>query len=407
MYYFILRGYTENDNYTDTDPSDPIITAIAPTNLNLILAIVFGIIGALVVVAVIVIVVMVRRRGVCVKGTARSTTSGDGTPLASVASDRRKKYVDISRPVKIAAFGEHCKRMAADSDLGYSEEYEDLKSVGRDQACSAADLPANRNKNRFTNILPYDHSRVKLLPTDDEDGSDYINANWMPGYNSKREFVVTQGPLPSTRDDFWRMVWEQNCRAIVMVTKCVEKGREKCDHYWPVDSEPMYYGDLRVLVLNETKCSDWVVSEFELSQGDQIRRLVHFHYTGWPDFGVPEKLQSLIRFVRLVRTRVGPEGGPIVVHCSAGVGRSGTYITLDRIFQIVQDAPDQESTVDIYSIVNEMRRYRMYMVQTEQQYICVHDCLKCVIEGTENDDNLYANGNDNDGYEQDEGIEDN
>lgn len=141
--------------------------------------------------------------------------------------------------------------MSADSDFRFSEEFEELKRVGRDQICAAADLSVNRPKNRFTNILPYDHSRFKLQSSDDEDGSDYINANYvtvsrqsamlsyfcslrkfvqcfcfqyLKGHNSPREFIVTQGPLPSTRDDFWRMCWESNSRAIVMLTRCVEKG---------------------------------------------------------------------------------------------------------------------------------------------------------------------------------------
>ena len=129
--------------------------------------------------------------------------------------------IETSRPVKLKDFGEHYRIMSADSDFRFSEEFEELKHVGRDQPCGAADLPVNRPKNRFTNILPYDHSRVKLQPSDDEDGSDYINANFTPGFNSKREFIVTQGPLHSTRDDFWRMCWETNSRAIVMLTRYV------------------------------------------------------------------------------------------------------------------------------------------------------------------------------------------
>ena len=136
--------------------------------------------------------------------------------------------------------------MSADSDFRFSEEYEEFKHVGRDQLCAAADLPVNRPKNRFTNILPYDHSRVKLSGADDEDGSDFINANFVPGFNSKREFIVTQGPLHSTRDDYWRMCWETNSRAIVMLTRCYEKGREKCDQYWPLNTDPVYYGDIQV-----------------------------------------------------------------------------------------------------------------------------------------------------------------
>lgn len=169
-----------------------------------------------------------------------------------------------NRPIKIKDFADHFRLMSADSDFRFSEEFELLKHVGRDRPFNAADLPVNRTKNRFTNILPYDHSRVKLLPTDDEEGSDYINANYIPGFNSPREFIVTQGPLHSTRDDFWRMVWEQNSRAIVMLTRCVEKCREKCDHYWPDDTQPVFYGNIQVTILNETQYQDWTISEFKV-----------------------------------------------------------------------------------------------------------------------------------------------
>jgi receptor-type tyrosine-protein phosphatase beta len=176
-----------------------------------------------------------------------------------------KRMCACSRPVKLKDFGEHYRIMSADSDFRFSEEFEELKHVGREQACSAADLPVNRPKNRFTNILPYDHSRFKLQPTDDEeDGSDYINANYVPGHNSPREFIVTQGPLHSTRDDFWRMCWESNSKAIIMLTRCVEKGREKCDHYWPYDTQPVCYGDIQVTILNESHYQDWNVSEFRM-----------------------------------------------------------------------------------------------------------------------------------------------
>ena len=242
--------------------------------------------------------------------------------------------IETSRPVKLKDFAEHYRIMSADSDFRFSEEFEELKHVGRDQPCAAADLPVNRPKNRFTNILPYDHSRVKLQPSDDEDGSDYINANFTPGFNSKREFIVTQGPLHSTRDDFWRMCWETNSRAIVMLTRCVEKGREKCYQYWPYDTEPVYYGDIQVTVMNESHFQDWNINEFRVMRGDTVRTIRHFHFTTWPDFGVPEPPQILVRFVRAFRERVSPEQRPIVVHCSAGVGRSGTMIALDRIIQV-------------------------------------------------------------------------
>ena len=157
-----------------------------------------------------------------------------------------ESIIEISRPVRLENFAEHYRIMSADSDFRFSEEFEELKHVGRDQPNTAADLPCNRPKNRFTNILPYDHSRFKLQPVDDEEGSDYVNANYVPGFNSPREFVVTQGPLHCTRDDFWRMCWESNSRAIVMLTRVIEKGREKCDHYWPYDTLPVSPGIIRI-----------------------------------------------------------------------------------------------------------------------------------------------------------------
>lgn len=330
-------------------------------------------------------------------------------PFALRTSDQSKEdAVSIpesemvtSRPVKLKDFLDHYRIMSADSDFRFSEEFELLKHVGRDKPCGAADLPVNRPKNRFTNILPYDHSRVKLLPTDDEDGSDYINANYIPGFNSPREFIVTQGALHSTRDDMWRMVWEQNCRAIVMLTRCIEKGREKCDHYWPFDTQPVYYGDIQVTILNESQLQDWTISEFKVSRGDQSRIVRHFHFTTWPDFGVPDPPQTLVKFVRAFRERVIPDTKPIVVHCSAGVGRSGTFIALDRILQGLR----KFDMVDIFGIVYEMRRERVWMVQNEQQYICIHQCLMCVLEGKEDImDSPRPEAHDNQGFEDDEGI---
>lgn len=155
------------------------------------------------------------------KSTAHHIGRGGGPPVDSISLP--DSVIETSRPVKLKDFAEHYRIMSADSDFRFSEEYEEFKHVGRDQLCTAADLPVNRPKNRFTNILPYDHSRVKLQPTDDEEGSDFINASFVPGFNSKREFIVTQGPLHSTRDDFWRMCWETNSRAIVMLTRSIPR----------------------------------------------------------------------------------------------------------------------------------------------------------------------------------------
>ena len=298
------------------------------------------------------------------------------------------RELHTNRPVELKKFGNHFREMSADSDFRFAEEFEQLKYVGTEKSAIAAELPVNRPKNRFTNIVPYDHSRVKLLPTDDEEGSDYINANYIPGYNSPREFIVTQGPLFGTRDDFWRMCWEQNSRAIVMLTRCIEKGRDKCERYWPYDSQPVIYDDIQVTLLNECQYPDWTITELKVCRGDASRIVRHFHFTTWPDFGVPEPPSTLVKFVRAFREKVHPSSShPIIAHCSAGVGRSGTFIALDRILQYIQT----HDSVDIFSIVCEMRRERCHMVQNEQQYICIHQCLLWALEGKDDMGPLMPN----------------
>ncbi|XP_072242893.1 receptor-type tyrosine-protein phosphatase beta-like isoform X2 [Leuresthes tenuis] len=286
----------------------------------------------------------------------------------------------ISSPIKIVTFESHYSKLLADSSYLLSEEYEDLKDVGRNQPLDSALLPENRGKNRYNNILPYDSTRVKLSYVDDDPCSDYINASYIPGNKFRREYIATQGPLPGTKDDFWKMVWEQNVHNVVMVTQCVEKGRVKCDHYWPFDQDPLYYGDLIVQMLSESVLPEWTIREFRICSEEQLgfSRLVRqFHYTVWPDHGVPETTQSLIQFVRTVRDYVNrsPGSGPTVVHCSAGVGRTGTFIVLDRVLQQL----DSRDTVDIYGGVFDLRLHRSHMVQTEGQYLYLHLCVRDVL----------------------------
>ncbi|KAL0279954.1 UNVERIFIED_CONTAM: hypothetical protein PYX00_001395 [Menopon gallinae] len=381
-----VRAFTAPDKFTDTHYSFPIQTDVNP--MPVALAVSVPLLGLLV--GGILYWIFYRRRG-----SKRRTTEARANDNLSLPDS----VIETSRPIRLDQFAEHYRIMSADSDFRFSEEFEELKRVGRDQPCTAADLPCNRPKNRFTNILPYDHSRFKLQPVDDEEGSDYINANYVPGHNSPREFIVTQGPLHSTRDDFWRMVWESNSRAIVMLTRSVEKGREKCDHYWPYDTLPVYYGDISVTLLNQTHYVDWSITEFLVCRGETSRVIRHFHFTTWPDFGVPSPPQTLVRFVRAFRERVGPEQRPIVVHCSAGVGRSGTFIALDRILQLMKTS----DKVDIFGIVWQMRKERVWMVQTEQQYICIHQCLLAVLEGNENTGPLRQI-HDNTEFQDDEGI---
>ncbi|RXN30523.1 receptor-type tyrosine- phosphatase H-like protein [Labeo rohita] len=254
-------------------------------------------------------------------------------------------------------------------------EQKDLSSVGIEQSTAAARLPENKDKNRFSNVLAYDTSRVHLI-TKNESDSDYINANYMPGYgNAKRQYIASQGPLPSTVSDFWRMVWEQKSQGIVMVTNCTESGRVKCEQYWPLDYTPCLYGNLLVTVKSEDKYPSWTLREFNVKNKttSETRTVKHFHFTAWPDHGVPTGTEELIQFRGLVRQHIEKafSAGPTVVHCSAGVGRTGTLIALDVLLQQL----DKKKEVGIAAFVQQMRLNRPLMVQTESQYVFLHQCI--------------------------------
>ncbi|XP_071820096.1 receptor-type tyrosine-protein phosphatase H-like isoform X3 [Apostichopus japonicus] len=292
------------------------------------------------------------------------------------------------RPVKLANFGVHLEEMEKDSDYLFSEEYNDLRPVGKNQADDTAKLDCNKSKNRFSNILPYDHTRVKLSPAEDEPGSDYINANYMVGSKSSREYIACQGPLQNTEEDMWRMVWEQGASLIVMVTQLMEGNKIKCHQYWCQEGEgPVRYGDIIVKNIATEQNDLWVVRKFSLTKGPVTREVLHFNFTAWPDHGVPESADHLIKFVQAVRRVKKTDGKPIVVHCSAGVGRTGTFIALDTLMSQMESSDE----VDIFGLIRSMRMNRCLMVQTEIQYVYIHQCIMALLEG--DDENTYENYN--------------
>uniref|UniRef100_UPI00398F8DD5 receptor-type tyrosine-protein phosphatase eta isoform X2 n=1 Tax=Pristiophorus japonicus TaxID=55135 RepID=UPI00398F8DD5 len=295
------------------------------------------------------------------------------------------------RAINVDYFVGYFSKQHADSDCGFAEEYEELKTVGILQSTQVSQQPLNKPKNRYNNVLPYDASRVKLSPTA-EPASDYINANFMPGYNTKREFVAAQGPLMNTVSDFWRMIWEHHVPAIVMLTKCVEQGRAKCEQYWPTE-RPLIFEDKIVTLTSEITLPDWTIRDFTIvkDKSGEKRSLRQFHFTGWPDHGVPSTTAVLIEFRNLVRQYINqhPMSGPTVVHCSAGVGRTGTFISIDHmIYQI-----DGNKKVDIWGIVYQLRMNRPLMVQTESQYVFLNQCAMEYIKSNkeQTNDAIYEN----------------
>ncbi|KAM6962078.1 receptor-type tyrosine-protein phosphatase O isoform 4-T4 [Tautogolabrus adspersus] len=279
----------------------------------------------------------------------------------------------LTSPVQLDDFDAYFKEMGKDSAYKFSLQFEELKSVGLDLSHDAADLPINRPKNRYTNILPYDFSRVKLISMHNDEGSDYINANYIPGYKHAKEYIATQGPLPETRNDFWKMVLQQKSPIIVMLTQCNERRRVKCDHYWPFTDEPVMYGEISAEMLSETESPEWIIRKIRLGYADESQDVLHLNYTSWPDHGVPtvNAIESILQFVHIVRQQANRTKDPIIVHCSAGVGRTGTFIALDRLMQHIRE----HEFADILGMVSEMRSHRLSMVQTEEQYVFIHQCV--------------------------------
>lgn len=200
--------------------------------------------------------------------------------------------------------------------------------------------PQNKKLNRYQDVAPYDHSRIILK----KGSTDYINANLIKVEKANRKYILTQGPLIGTVGHFWLMVWEQGTKAVLMLNKLIEKKQEKCSQYWPAKTgkehammmdnvnlslEYIEYKDYSYYLVRRLKLTD-------LETGNS-REILQFHYTTWPDFGVPSSPTAFVEFLRKVRSEnvLEPNVGPAIVHCSAGIGRSGTFCLVDSCLVLV------------------------------------------------------------------------
>uniref|UniRef100_A0A8C5I1N6 protein-tyrosine-phosphatase n=1 Tax=Gouania willdenowi TaxID=441366 RepID=A0A8C5I1N6_GOUWI len=274
-------------------------------------------------------------------------------------------------PIPISELAEHIELLKANDNLRLSQEYESI-DPSQQFTWEHSNLEVNKPKNRYANVIAYDHTRVILAPIEGILGSDYINANYIDGYRKQNAYIATQGPLAETFGDFWRMVWEQRAASVVMMTRLEEKSRIKCDQYWPSRGTDTY-GMIQVTLLDTMELATFCVRTFSLhkSGSSERREVRQFQFTAWPDHGVPEYPTPFLNFLRRVKACNPPDAGPIIAHCSAGVGRTGCFIVIDAMLERIR----HEHTVDIYGHVTLMRSQRNYMVQTEDQYSFIHEAL--------------------------------
>ena len=339
-----------------------------------------------------------------------------------------------NRPIQLESLAHHIETLKMDNNCKFSQEYESIEP-GEQFTWQHSSHDLNRLKNRYANVVAYDHSRVVLSrlssshfnsnnanqtisvsvnfgeispsslppppplppgstqsnPVLQSNCSDYINANYIDGCRKKNAYIATQGPLPSTIGDFWRMIWEQQTSTIVMMTKLEERNRLKCDQYWPNKGSQVYDNCVQVTLVDQTELCSYTVRTFVLApvgpyahsqmssnssniEYETRRELKHFQFTAWPDHGVPEHPTQFIQFVRRVRNSSPIETGPVVVHCSAGVGRTGCFIVVDSMLERI-GRQIQDKTIDIYGYVTCMRAQRNYMVQTEEQYVFCYETI--------------------------------
>uniref|UniRef100_A0A671YXC9 Protein tyrosine phosphatase receptor type N n=1 Tax=Sparus aurata TaxID=8175 RepID=A0A671YXC9_SPAAU len=296
-------------------------------------------------------------------GAQPSPSSHSSTP--SWCEEPAQANMDISTGHMILAYMEDHLR----NKDRLMKEWEALCSYQAEpSAVSVAQSDANAKKNRCPDSVPYDHSRVKLKAEVNPSRSDYVNASTIIEHDPRMPaYIATQGPLSHTISDFWQMVWENGCTVIVMMTALVEDGEKQCDRYWPDEGSSLYHIYEVNLVSEHIWCNDFLVRSFYLKnvQTQETRTLTQFHFLSWPAQGIPTSTRPLLDFRRKVNKCYRGRSCPIIVHCSDGTGRTGTYILIDMVLNRMAKGVKE---IDIAATLEHVRDQRPGMVRTKDQF---------------------------------------
>ncbi|XP_013862777.1 receptor-type tyrosine-protein phosphatase C, partial [Austrofundulus limnaeus] len=298
-----------------------------------------------------------------------------GENISLISPGNEEEHLLTVEPIAAEVLLETYKRKLADEARLFLAEFQSIPRIFSRYTVKEAKQACNAPKNRYVDILPYDHNRVQLTTGNGSAGCDYINASYIDGYKEQKKYIAAQGPKEETLTDFWRMIWEQQSSIIVMVTRCEEGSRAKCAQYWPSpERETEIFEEFIVKLNSEDHTPDYTIRHLSLinkREKNTEREVTHIQFISWPDHGVPGEPHLLLKLRRRVNAFKNFFSGPIVVHCSAGVGRTGTYIGIDAMMEGLE----AEGRVDVYGYVVRLRRQRCLMVQVEAQYVLIHQAL--------------------------------
>ncbi|XP_062419362.1 protein tyrosine phosphatase receptor type Fa isoform X9 [Pungitius pungitius] len=380
---FVLADLTDHESTFAASPfSDPIMVKLhsgmtRQTEDPEMLWVMGPVLAVILIIIIVIAILLFKRKRTSpakeehMAGVKDSLLTHSSDPVEMRRLNYQTQGMREHPPISLCDLADYIERLKANDGLRFSQEYESV-DPGQQFTWEHSNLEVNKPKNRYANVIAYDHSRVILTPVDGVPGSDYINANYIDGYRKQNAYIATQGPLPETLSDFWRMMWEQRTCTIVMMTRLEEKSRVKCDQYWPSRGTETY-GMIQVAMLDTVDLATYSVRTFALYKNgsSEKREVRQFQFMAWPDHGVPEYPTPTLAFLRRVKACNPPDAGPMVVHCSAGVGRTGCFIVIEAMLERMK----HEKSVDIYGHVTCMRAQRNYMVQTEDQYIFIHEAL--------------------------------
>ncbi|XP_017760243.1 PREDICTED: receptor-type tyrosine-protein phosphatase F [Eufriesea mexicana] len=356
-YHVRMRAFTRG-GYSDST------AFLIKTNSEINIALASGVVFGILFMGILTTMMLLIRKCslyVILRRFLHSDMSGSPVP----ASFSKKKFIA------------HCQQLI-DNPGKLSNEFQLLQTLSVDlqMPTNTACLQANKKKNRYSDILPYDFSRVKLEVIDNDPNTDYINASFIKGYSGEDEYIACQGPKEETTFDFWRMIEQYNINLIVMLTELVEKGKEKCHQYFPTIRETFKYENMTIKCISELDFRSYTQRTLILQKESNKRNIIHLHFKEWPDHDVPEDFDPMIHFCQIVRRNATANKGYIIIHCSAGIGRTGTLIAIDIILQHLRD----NRKLDVFGTVYRLRHHRINMVQKESQYAYIYNCIKQVLK---------------------------